>query len=86
MVSKVFKGINVLDSELALGTMFTVYLVKLVTEPKYKGKGAEQQSGEHGVCGKLVTSVMSSCICQGVEWQGVEREFGCSKWRRNVPK
>lgn len=49
MVSKVSKGVNVLGSELALGTMFTVYLVKLVTEPKYKGERAEQQSGEHGV-------------------------------------
>lgn len=55
MVSKVFKGVNVLGSELALGTKFTVYLVKLVTEPKYKGKRAEQLSGEHGACGKLVT-------------------------------
>ena len=67
MASKVSKEVNVLGSELALGTMFTVYSVKLVTEAKYKGKRCEQLSGEHGACGKLVTSVMSSCIWQGVE-------------------
>lgn len=69
MVSKVFKGVNVLGSELALGTMFTVYSVKAKIQ-RQKSRAAEWGAWGLWEASHLLCLPASVRALSGKEWKG----------------